>query len=97
MLAEGGRWSLPEVGANVGHLFSNVVNQEQGNTIVKGQRPSSSKTLFPSRYNDLQTKVLKDTLSSFMRMEIHRYNECNPPAHTHMYFIMHILTEFILH
>jgi hypothetical protein len=24
------------VGANVGHLFSNVVNQEQGNTIVKG-------------------------------------------------------------
>jgi hypothetical protein len=22
-----------EVGANVGHLFSNVVNQEQGNTI----------------------------------------------------------------
>jgi hypothetical protein len=35
MLAEGGRLSLPEVGANVGHLFSNVVNQEQGNTIVK--------------------------------------------------------------
>jgi hypothetical protein len=27
--------SLPEVGANVGHLFSNVVSQEQGNTIVK--------------------------------------------------------------
>jgi hypothetical protein len=24
-----------EVGANVGHLFSNAVNQEQGNTIVK--------------------------------------------------------------
>jgi hypothetical protein len=23
------------VGVNVGHLFSNVVNQEQGNTIVK--------------------------------------------------------------
>jgi hypothetical protein len=23
-----------EVGANVGHLFSNVVSQEQGNTIV---------------------------------------------------------------
>jgi hypothetical protein len=33
---EGGRLSSPEVGANVGHLFSNVVNQEQGNTIVKG-------------------------------------------------------------
>jgi hypothetical protein len=32
---EGGRLSSPEVGANVGHLFSNAVNQEQGNTIVK--------------------------------------------------------------
>jgi hypothetical protein len=27
--------STPEVGANVGHLFSNVVDQEQGNTIIK--------------------------------------------------------------
>jgi hypothetical protein len=27
--------SSPEVGANVGHLFSNAVNQEQGNTIAK--------------------------------------------------------------
>jgi hypothetical protein len=27
--------SSPEVGANVGHLFSNAVDQEQGNTIVK--------------------------------------------------------------
>jgi hypothetical protein len=35
MLAEGGCLSSPEVGTNVGHLFSNVVNQEQGNTIVK--------------------------------------------------------------
>jgi hypothetical protein len=26
--------STPEVGANVGHLFSNAMNQEQGNTIV---------------------------------------------------------------
>jgi hypothetical protein len=26
--------SSPEVGANVGHLFSNDVSQEQGNTIV---------------------------------------------------------------
>jgi hypothetical protein len=32
---EGGRLSSPEVGANVGHLFSNAVNQEQGNTIAK--------------------------------------------------------------
>jgi hypothetical protein len=27
--------SSPEVGANVGHLFSDAVNQQQGNTIVK--------------------------------------------------------------
>jgi hypothetical protein len=26
--------SSPEVGANVGHLFSNVVYQEQGNTML---------------------------------------------------------------
>jgi hypothetical protein len=32
---EGGGFSSPEVGANVGHLFSNTVNQEQGNIIVK--------------------------------------------------------------
>jgi hypothetical protein len=32
---EGGRLSSLEVGANVGHLFSNVVNQEQGKTLVK--------------------------------------------------------------
>jgi hypothetical protein len=36
MLAEGGRSSSPEVGANVGHLFSNAINEEQGNTIVNG-------------------------------------------------------------
>jgi hypothetical protein len=27
--------SSPEVCANIGHLFSNVVNQEQGNTVIK--------------------------------------------------------------
>jgi hypothetical protein len=51
------------VGANVGHLFSNFVNQEQGNTIVKGQGPLSSEVLSPLRYNNLQTKVMKDMLS----------------------------------
>jgi hypothetical protein len=35
MLAEGGRSGSPEVGANVVHLFSNAMNQEQVNTIVK--------------------------------------------------------------
>jgi hypothetical protein len=43
--------SLPEVGANVGHLFSNVVGQEQGNTIVNYYRPSSSEALSPHGYN----------------------------------------------
>jgi hypothetical protein len=28
--------STLEVGANVGHLFSNATDQEQGNTIVNG-------------------------------------------------------------
>jgi hypothetical protein len=34
VVVEGGRLSSP-VGANVGHLFLNLVNLEQGNTIVK--------------------------------------------------------------
>jgi hypothetical protein len=34
-VVEGGRLSSPEMGANVGHLFSNTVDQEQGNTIIK--------------------------------------------------------------
>jgi hypothetical protein len=36
MLAEGGQMSSPEVGAIVGYLFSNAMNQEQGNTSVNG-------------------------------------------------------------
>jgi hypothetical protein len=35
MLAEGGRSSSPEVSANVGYLFLNAMNQEQGNIVVK--------------------------------------------------------------
>ena len=53
------------MGANVGHLFSNVVDQEQGNTIVNYQGPSSSEALFPHGYNDHRTKVMKDIPSSF--------------------------------
>jgi hypothetical protein len=34
-VVEGGRLSSPEVGVNVGHLLSNVVNKKQGNIIVK--------------------------------------------------------------
>jgi hypothetical protein len=43
--------SSPEVGANVGHLFSNVVYQEQGNTIVSYYGPSSSEALSPHEHN----------------------------------------------
>jgi hypothetical protein len=34
LVVEGGRSSSLEVGANVGHLFSITLNQEQGNTFV---------------------------------------------------------------
>jgi hypothetical protein len=34
LLVEGGRLSSPEMGANVGHLLSVAVNQEQGNTFA---------------------------------------------------------------
>jgi hypothetical protein len=54
-----------EVVANVGHLFSNVIDQEQGNTIVNYYGPSSSKALFPHGYNAQQTKAKKDIPSSF--------------------------------
>jgi hypothetical protein len=48
-----------------GHLFSNAIDQEQGNTIVNYKGPSSSEALFPHGYNDHQTKVMKDIPSSF--------------------------------
>jgi hypothetical protein len=51
--------SSPEVGANVGHLFSNVVNQEQGNIIVKDEGPSSSEAFLPLRINEHRMKVMK--------------------------------------
>jgi hypothetical protein len=66
MLAEGGRLNSPEVRANVGHLFSNVVCQEQGNTIVNYYGSSSSEALFPHRFNAHQAKVKKDIPSSFI-------------------------------
>ena len=34
LVVEGGRLSSPEVGTNVGHLFSIAMNQKQGNTFV---------------------------------------------------------------
>jgi hypothetical protein len=65
MFAEVGRLSSPEVGANVGHFFSNVMDQEQGNTIVNYYGRSSSEALSPHGYNAHQTKVKKDIPSSF--------------------------------
>jgi hypothetical protein len=49
--------SSPEVGANVGHLFSNDVSQEQANTIVNCKRPSSSEAFSPHGNNTHQKKV----------------------------------------
>jgi hypothetical protein len=48
----------------VGHLFSNVVDQEQGNTIVKDKGPLYSEALFPLGLNEHRTKVMKDMPSS---------------------------------
>jgi hypothetical protein len=46
-------------------LFLNAIHQEEGNTIVNDKRPSSFEALYPLRYNDLQTKVMKDIPSLF--------------------------------
>jgi hypothetical protein len=56
--------SSSEVGTNVGHLFSNDMNQEQGNTIVKDKGHSSSEALPPLGFNDHRMKVMKDMPSS---------------------------------
>jgi hypothetical protein len=42
---------------------------------VNGQRPSSFEALSPSRYNDLQTKVMKDIPSSsqYVIMKVETY------------------------
>jgi hypothetical protein len=53
--------SSPEVGANVGDLFSNAKSYEQGNIkCVKYKGPSSFKTLCPFGYNVFRTKVMKE-------------------------------------
>jgi hypothetical protein len=53
------------VGANVGHLFSNAVDKEQGNTIVNYHGSLSSEALSTRENNAHQTKVKKDLPSSF--------------------------------
>jgi hypothetical protein len=61
-----GSKTLNKVGGGgiVGHLFSNAVNQEQGNAIVNYDGPSSSEALSPHGYNADQTKVKKDTVTA---------------------------------
>jgi hypothetical protein len=49
----------------VGHLFSNAMGYEQGNTIVNYYKPSSSEALSPHGYNAHRTKDKKDVPSSF--------------------------------
>ena len=87
---------------DIDHLFSNVVDQEQGNTIVNYYGPSSSKALFPHGFNAHQTKVKKDIPSSFnmwTRMQKDEDNNCILLIHTYLHLIKHIwiLTLLILH
>jgi hypothetical protein len=77
----------------VGHLFSNVVHQEQGNTIVNYYRPSSFEALSPHGYNVHQTKVKKDIPSSFnMRIRMHKdeNSNCILLVHSYLYSIKHV-------
>jgi hypothetical protein len=57
--------SSPEVGDKVGYLFSSAMNQEQDNTMVNHQVPSSFEALSPQGYNARQTKVENDKPSSY--------------------------------
>jgi hypothetical protein len=81
------------VGANVGYLFSNVVGQEQGNTIVNYCGPSSSEALSLHGFNAHQTKVKKDIPSSFnmsIGMRKGKDNNCISLIHLHLHLIKHI-------
>jgi hypothetical protein len=75
------------------HLFSKVVYQEQGNTIVSHYRPSSSEALSPHGYNAYQTKVKKDIPSSFnmqMGMRKDKYDNCISLVYLFLHSIIHI-------
>jgi hypothetical protein len=49
----------------VGYLFFIVVNQKQGNTIVRRQGPSSFEALSPFGYNNPRTMVMNNMSSLF--------------------------------
>jgi hypothetical protein len=87
---------------SVGHLFSNVVDQEQGNTIVNFYGPSSSQALFPHGSDAHQTKVKKDIPSSFnmwIGMQKDKDSNCISLIHLYLHSIKHtwVLTVLILH
>jgi hypothetical protein len=77
--------SSPEVGTNVVLFFSNAVNQEQGNTIVKYWELSSYEASSPFGYDDLWTKVMKDVPSSFTRITILRDDKHYPFIYQSIY------------
>ena len=61
--------------ANIDHLFSNVVDQEQGNTIVNYYGPSSYEALSSHGYNAHRTKIKKNIPSLFnMRIGMRKDN-----------------------
>jgi hypothetical protein len=78
--------------AAVGHLFSNTVDQEQGNTIVRDEVPSSSETPSPFKYNGSRTKVLKDIPSTFVRLTIQVYitNIIHSRINSNIYFMINV-------
>jgi hypothetical protein len=61
--------SSPEVGANVGGLFSNAINQEQGNTkMLSIKYPSSAEALSPRGFNELRTKDKVTKEKTFVKL-----------------------------
>jgi hypothetical protein len=65
MLAEDGRMSSPEVGANVGPCSRMLYIKNKATRLLTIRDLRPSKHYFLLGYNDLQTKVMKDIPSSF--------------------------------
>jgi hypothetical protein len=65
MLAEGGRMSSPEVGANVGPCSRMLHTKNKATQLLTIRDFRPSKHYIPWGYNDLQTKVMKGIPSSF--------------------------------
>jgi hypothetical protein len=94
--------SSPEVGANVVHLFSNAVNEEQGNTIVNCKRPSSSKALSPMGIIFIRRRSRRTYLHHILnKHEIQRNKRDNNILIIHLFLYslknIKISTMLILH